>query len=105
MRFGGFELDVRSRMLFHGGRPVAVRPREFDLLVLLARCAGSLVTKDEIVSSVWCGSAVSDAALTQCVYRLRRTLAEYEPGVSHISAIPGRGYQFVVSAYPLEPPA
>lgn len=96
MRFGGFELDVPARSLRYDRRSVAVRPREFDLLVLLARASGNLVTKEEIIRCVWSKEEVSDAALTQCVYRLRRTLALFEPHVTHITAIPGRGYQFVV---------
>lgn len=96
MRFGGFDLDVPSRTLRYGPCTVPMRPREFDLLVILARASGSLVTKEEIIRGVWSKQEVSDAALTQCVYRLRRTLAQHEPEITHISAIPGRGYQFVV---------
>ncbi len=96
MRFGGFELDVPSRTLRFGAAIVRMRPREFDLLVILARASGHLVTKEEIIRRVWSRREVSDAALTQCVYRLRRALAVHEPGVHHISAIPGRGYQFVI---------
>jgi DNA-binding winged helix-turn-helix (wHTH) protein len=95
--FGGFVLDGPARTLRFRSNPVALRPKEFDVLAVLARCAGKLVTKDQLIAGVWPSEEVSDAALTQTVYRLRRTLSVYDPSIDHIITIPGQGYQFVAA--------
>ena len=94
--FGRFVLDVPGRMLRFQTARVSLRPKEFDVLVLLAESAGKPVTKDQIITRAWPNEEVSDAALTQTVYRLRRTLTSFDSSIDHIQTIPGQGYQFVV---------
>lgn len=75
-RFGSFRLNVDDRLLSRAGEPLTLPPRTFDLLVVLARNAGRLVTKEQLNAEVWQGAFVSDGALTQAVWRLRQALGE-----------------------------
>ena len=106
LRFGEFHLDTGARSLRFRSEDVPIKPREFDLLSLLASTAGVPIRRDDLLAALWPNDDVSFAALTQCVYRLRRTLAECDPGNIYIVALPRRGYQFVQrckqSARPLQ---
>jgi DNA-binding winged helix-turn-helix (wHTH) protein len=55
----------------HGGNPVALRPPEFAVLRHLAANPGRLVTKDELMETVWHGLAVTDDCLVQAVHDVR----------------------------------
>ena len=50
---GDLEIDVDARRAFAGGRELALRPREFDLLALLASEAGRAVTRERIMDECW----------------------------------------------------
>lgn len=94
LSFGPFTLNVAGRCLRCRSVAVPLPPKEFDLLVFLARFAGALVTKQELVRALWPGFEPSDAAFAQTVYRLRRVLAKYDAHTTYVATIPGRGYQF-----------
>lgn len=94
--FGPFVLDVAQRKLLYGGAHVALKPKEAELLVLLTERRPQIVSKDEIIEHLWNGAAASDAALTQTMYRLRRTLADHAGNDRDIiRTVHGIGFQFV----------
>ena len=59
-RFETFELDTQRRELTRAGKPIAVEPQVFDLLEYLVRNRERVVTKDDIIASVWNGRLVSE---------------------------------------------
>ncbi len=63
-RFGGYLLDPERRELRHDGGVVTVEPQVFDLLEFLIRNRDRVVAKDDIITAIWNGRAVSDFALT-----------------------------------------
>jgi DNA-binding winged helix-turn-helix (wHTH) protein len=93
-RFGPYRLDLRGRSLFRDGIPIPIRARQFDVLHVLVRNAGELVTKDDLVREAWRGVIVDDSAVTQAVSRLRHL-----PGApdfeSYVVTMPGHGYRFI----------
>jgi DNA-binding winged helix-turn-helix (wHTH) protein/TolB-like protein/tetratricopeptide (TPR) repeat protein len=98
--FGQFRLE-RLRGLSrvgHAGDPVSVSigSRARDVLCLLIERHGELVSKDEIMATVWSGTAVEDANLTVQISTLRRVLDQGNSSQSCIQTIPGRGYRFVL---------
>jgi DNA-binding winged helix-turn-helix (wHTH) protein len=99
VRFSGFRFDGRrgvlSRQNEDGGfSPVAIGSRALDLLGLLIDRHGDVVSRDEILNTVWPG-IVEGANVTVQISALRRVLDERESGPSLIQTIPGRGYRFV----------
>jgi len=52
-KIGNLVLDPRSRRVTNGGRPVNLTVREFDLLWYLMRNAGTVVSRERLLSSVW----------------------------------------------------
>src|SRR5215510_9020171 len=88
-RFGRFELRPQQRLLLADGVPVALGARAFDLLEAFADRPGTLMTKDDLLATVWPGVVVEENNLQVQVSTLRKIL-----GQSALATIPGRGYRF-----------
>ncbi len=93
--FGRFRLDLARRELSAAGKPVAISSRAFDLLQLLIEHRDRVVTKDEIMSTVWRGSIVEDNNLAVQISALRRAMEQRSGQPVVIVTVPGRGYRFV----------
>ena len=88
--FEGYRLDVPRAQFSRAGKSVPLRPRTFTLLCYLARNAGRVISKAELLAQVWPGVVVTDDSLSQCVGELRAALAERGPIL--IRTLPKRGY-------------
>ena len=91
-RFGSFELQPDQRRLLVDGRPAALGPRAFDVLLALVERAGQLVTKNELLDLVWPGLVVEENNLQVQISTLRKLL-----GPQAIATIPGRGYRWTLA--------
>jgi len=92
-RFGPFELDFDRYELRQSGTPVALEPRTFDLIALLARNRGKTVSRDEIFRAVWPGRFVSDAALSSQIRSARKALGDDGTRQGVIATVHGRGFR------------
>jgi eukaryotic-like serine/threonine-protein kinase len=90
-QFGDFELRVGARLLTRNGKAVPLGSKAFEVLTCLVLHAGEVVTKDELLKTVWPESFVEESNLSQHVFTLRKTLGDRS---KFIATIPGRGYQF-----------
>jgi DNA-binding winged helix-turn-helix (wHTH) protein/tetratricopeptide (TPR) repeat protein/TolB-like protein len=107
-RFGEFELDPAERRLAASGKPVALTPKVFDTLVLLVQRAGRLVSKDELMRTLWPRGYVEESNLTKHIWVIRRALGDGEQGSRFIETVPKLGYRFVAAVTTVEhaaPPA
>ncbi len=93
-RFGPFEADPERYELRREGRGVSVEPQVLDLILFLCE-HGGLVTKDELVASVWKGRFITDAAVARAVQKARRVLDDDAQAPRYIETVHGRGYRFV----------
>ena len=76
-------------------------PKLTDLLVALARRAGHVATRDELLRDVWGErSAVSDEPLTRAVAELRKILGDVRADPAYIETIPKRGYRVIAAVRP-----
>ena len=71
IRFGRFRVLLRQRQLIADGVPIELGTRAFDVLLVLLKAEGSLVTKDELLGRVWPGIVVSEHNLKVQVFALR----------------------------------
>jgi Tol biopolymer transport system component/DNA-binding winged helix-turn-helix (wHTH) protein len=94
-RFGPFVLDPASRILLRDEQPVAITAKVFETLVNLVQNRGRLVTKDELLSTLWPDTIVEEANLAQNISTLRRVLNDNPKDHRYIATIAGRGYSFV----------
>ncbi|MCV2868684.1 alpha/beta hydrolase [Defluviimonas sp. WL0002] len=106
-RFADCVLDDARLTLMRDGAPVAVEPKVFDLIHLLVRNAGDLVTRDQMIEEVWQGRIISESAISACIAAARRALGDDGKTQAVIRTVARRGLMLVadVSAPSLEAPA
>ena len=94
-RFGDHVLDIERRELRRGDEPVALEPQVFDLLVYLVRNRGRVVSKDDLIDSVWGGRIVSDSALTSRLNAARKAVDDSGAEQRVIRTVQRKGVRFV----------
>src|SRR6266436_8058760 len=98
-RFGEYTLDVVCGCLRTADREIELRPKSFEVLRHLVENAGRLVTKDELIKTVWRNVVVTDDSLIQCVSDVRHAIAD--DGQTIIKTVPRRGYRFAAPVVPV----
>ena len=93
--FGDFTLDPAERLLLLRGRPLRLTPKTFDLLVSLVRHRGSLMTKDQLLDTVWPKVFVAEINLSVNISALRKILRRSHSRQTFIETVPTRGYRFI----------
>lgn len=93
--FAGHTLDSERRELHREGQLVAVEPQVFDLLLFLVCNRDRVVSKDDLIGSVWCGRVVSDSTLTSRVNAARKALGDSGVEQKFIRTIARKGFRFV----------
>ncbi len=88
-------LDTERRELRRGAKPVAVEPQVFDLLVHLVKNRDRVVSKDDLIASVWGGRIVSDSTLTSRINAARRAVGDSGEDQKLIRTIARKGLRFV----------
>src|SRR5215510_12157456 len=103
--FGNYELEAQRCELRCAGQLVAIEPKVFEVLVYLLQHRDRVVTKEELLEQCWSGTFVSEAALTRCLAKVRKSVQPEPTGPPVIKTIYGRGYSFVaaVIVLPREP--
>lgn len=93
-RFGAVEVHRASRQVFRAGGPVALRPKEFDLLMELLRRRGVVVSRVELMQAVWgYSSAVISRTVDTHIGELRRKLEADPAHPRHITTVRSAGYR------------
>jgi len=88
-----FELDVERKALRRAGRPVAIQPKPFDLLVYLIRHRDRVVPKEELLEALWPDVVVTEGSLSRAVSVARRALGDQHQGAL-VRSVARRGYRF-----------
>ncbi|HSC94228.1 MAG TPA: winged helix-turn-helix domain-containing protein, partial [Burkholderiales bacterium] len=97
VRFDRFELDEANARLTRAGEPVPLAPKPFDVLCALARTPGTLITKNDLLDSVWGHRFVSESVLKSTISELRAALDDDPKRPRYIETVSRRGYRFIAS--------
>src|SRR5437763_9622838 len=92
-----FVLDLSGFQLTRAGRPVKLEKTPMEVLTLLVRRRGALVTRDEIVHAVWAdGVHVDvDAGINTAIRKIRQVLDDDPASPHYLETVVGKGYRFV----------
>jgi adenylate cyclase len=93
--FEDFVLDTDKRELRRGDDVVSVTPQVFDVLDYLIRSRERVVSKDDLVTAIWQGRIISDAALTTCLKAVRSAIGDSGEDQRLIKTLPRKGFRFV----------
>ena len=94
-RFGNFEIDAARQVLRRAGEAVHIEPQVFDLLVHLVQNRDRIVSKDELIETIWHGRIISEAALSSCIRSARRALDDNGNDQTLVRTVHKRGFRFV----------
>jgi DNA-binding winged helix-turn-helix (wHTH) protein len=97
LAFGQFRLDRANALLWRGHDRVVLAPKPFEVLCCLVERAGELVTKDDLLDTVWSDLHVSESSLSVAVNALRSALGDDRQAPNYIETVPRRGYRFIAS--------
>lgn len=100
MRFQDFELDEKAFQLRRSGTPVPLERIPMELLVLLAKNPGRLISRDEIASHIWGDNLFieRESAINTAIRKLRRALNEDPARPIWVETVPAKGYRFIAHA-------
>lgn len=99
LSFGELEIDLKGRSVLLGGQLVHLTPKEFELLVILARAPGRAFQRETLMERVW-GYEFEGSSRTVDIHvqRLRRKLGDDSRSPRYIHTVHGVGYKFQENA-------
>ena len=97
LSFDAWTLDADRRLLLHGGEPVSLSPKAFDLLRLLAEHHERAFSKEELHHFLWPNTFVSDGSLTILVAEIRQVLKDAAERPRFVRTVRRFGYAFCAS--------
>jgi TolB-like protein len=95
--FEDFALDTEKRELCRGSDAVSLTPQAFDVLLYLIRNRERVVSKDDLISAIWDGRAISDAALATRLNAARVAIGDDGDQQRLIKTLQRRGFRFIGS--------
>ena len=96
--FDEYALDTDQRELRRGQTAINLEPKVFDLLSYLLEHHDKVVSRDELIASVWEGRIVSESALASCINAARAAIADDGIAQRLIKTFPRKGVRFVGNA-------
>jgi eukaryotic-like serine/threonine-protein kinase len=99
VRFGPFELDVRTAELRYNGHNIHLHEQPFQILLAVLERPGELVSREELIQRLWPDGTFVDyeRGLNKAVNKLRDVLRDSADSPRFIETIPRRGYRFIAS--------
>jgi TolB-like protein/Tfp pilus assembly protein PilF len=101
-KFDGFLLNEAERLLLRNGEVVPLTTKVFDILLVLVRNSGRLITKTTLLNEIWPDAFVEEANLSVNIASLRKALGEGPTEHRYIETIPKLGYRFVAQVLRLD---
>jgi DNA-binding winged helix-turn-helix (wHTH) protein/tetratricopeptide (TPR) repeat protein len=97
MRFGAFEVDLRSGEVYKHGIRLKLQDQPFQVLALLLEHSGDVVTRDELRQKLWPADTFVDfdTGLNSAIKKLRDVLGDSAEEPRYIETLPRRGYRFI----------
>jgi pimeloyl-ACP methyl ester carboxylesterase/DNA-binding winged helix-turn-helix (wHTH) protein len=93
--FSDISLDIDRRELRRGSALIAIEPQVFDLLIYLVQNRNRVVSKDDLIASVWHGRIVSESTLTSRITAVRKAVGDSGERQELIRTIARKGIRFV----------
>jgi len=101
---GDTVFDPEDGSLTRGEQRFDLPPKQLEVLRLLVASAPRVVTREDLLDSVWADRVVGDAALTQTIKELRQALGDDARSPRFIATVAKRGYRLVAELSALPPP-
>src|SRR4029077_16358721 len=97
--FGPFRVDPARETLLKEGVAVPLTPKTFQILLVLVRHGKEIVTKGDLMRTVWPDTFVEESNLSRNIFMLRKALGETAQDHRYIVTVPGQGYRLVENVH------
>src|SRR5580700_8412304 len=94
-RFADVEVREREFTLIKAGKALTVEPKAFRALLFLLHNPQRLISKEELLNTLWGDAAVTEGSLTRCIWLLRSLLGDDIRQPRYIATVATVGYRFV----------
>src|SRR4030095_14587445 len=102
--FDSFVVGAGKSVVLRDEHSVPLTPKAFEILLVLVRNPGRVLSKEELMEQVWPDAFVDENNLPRNISSLRKALGEGPAEHKYIVTLPGQGYRFVAEVRELEPP-
>ena len=104
--FGAFRMDPAREVLLCGDTPIPLTSKAFHTLLVLVENSGQVMSKEQLMASLWPGTFVEEANLAKHISMVRKALGQTAQNRGYIVTVPGSGYRFSEPVYeiPAEEP-
>lgn len=94
--YKGLTVDYRKKAASYEGREISLTPKEFDLLEVLSKNKGAVLSKEKLLETVWdvSGAFVEDNTVNVTINRLRKKIEPDDSETTFINNVFGMGYKF-----------
>ncbi len=93
---GAYQVDISRSQITHGDQVMSLEPKVLQVLMILARNQGQVVSHDTLMQNVWPGVVVSAGALQRCIAQLRKVFADDARRQAAIATQPKVGYSLLL---------
>jgi TolB-like protein/DNA-binding winged helix-turn-helix (wHTH) protein/Flp pilus assembly protein TadD len=105
LRFGIFEVDLRTGELTKRGSRLRLQEQPFRVLVMLLERPGRLMTREELHSRLWSQTVVDfDHGLNKAISKIREVLGDSVESPRFVETVPRRGYRFLADVAVIDAP-
>ncbi len=97
VRFDAYEVDLRAKELYKGGRRIKLQVQPFHVLAMLLEKPGDVVTREELQKRLWPADTFVDFdhSLNTAIKKLRQALGDDKKKPRFVETLPKRGYRFL----------
>ena len=103
-RFGEYEVSKPERLLLRTGHVVSLQSRPFDLLLYLIENRNRVISREELLRTVWRGVRVNEQAMRFAVHAVRRAIGDSGQAQRIVRTVRGNGLQFIAPVESLVQP-
>ncbi|MEL7042210.1 MAG: winged helix-turn-helix domain-containing protein [Pseudomonadota bacterium] len=103
-QLGSFTVNSKRNVLSRDKLEVRLEPKVMATLLALIEADGEVLSRDELIDTVWGVKYGGDESLTRAISALRSAIRQFEPNTEYVETIPRTGYRFSGSFEPLSAP-
>ena len=92
-----YQIDITARRVFLAGEEIKIRPKSFELLQLLLNSPNQVISKADMLTTIWDDVTVDEQVIFQSIKELRKAFAELDA----IKTYPRKGYSWVIPVTPV----
>jgi non-specific serine/threonine protein kinase len=101
IRIGGWWVRPSLSRIERAGQAVHLRPKSMEVLLFLARRAGQVVPRGELLDAAWPGVSVAEEGLTRCIADIRQAFGDAPNQPGYLETVAKRGYRLIAPVEPM----